>query len=42
MNLENIMLQPEIKHKVNYDEYDSYLEHLAEKEDREYEDGDDL
>ena len=40
--LENAMLQPRIEHKVNFDEYDSYLEHLAEKEDREYEDGDDL
>ena len=36
--LENIMLQSEIKHKVNYDEYDNYLEHLAEEDDRRYED----
>lgn len=38
--LENIMLQPEIKHSVNWDEYNDYLEHLYEEDDRRYEDGD--
>ena len=36
--LENAMLQPRIEHKVNLEEYDEYLEHLAEEDDRKYED----
>ena len=36
--LENAMLQPRIEHRVNWDEYDEYLEHLAEEDDRRYED----
>ena len=36
--LENAMLQPRIEHKVNLEEYDKYLEHLAEEDDRKYED----
>lgn len=36
--LENAMLQPRIKHKVNFEEYEEYIEHLAEEDDRRYED----
>lgn len=36
--LENIMLQPEIKHSVNWDEYDEKMNYEF---DRECEDGDD-
>ena len=36
--LENAMLQPRIEHRVDYEEYDNYLEHLAEEDDRRYED----
>ena len=36
--LENIMLQPRTKYKVNFEEYDNYTEHLAEEDDRRYED----
>ena len=36
--LENITVQPEIKHRADYEEYDNYIEHLAEEDDRRYED----
>ena len=36
--LENIMLQPRTEYKINFEEHDDYLEHLAEEEDRRYED----
>ena len=36
--LENLILQPRIEHKVNFEEYEEYLEHLAEEDDRRYED----
>lgn len=34
--LENAMLQPRIEHIIDYDKYDDYIEHLAEKEDEYY------
>ena len=36
--LENIMLQPRTEYKINFEEYDNYSEHLAEEDDRIYED----
>ena len=36
--LENIMLQPRTEYKINFEEYDNYSEHLAEEDDRRYED----
>ena len=36
--LENLMLQLRIEHRVDYEEYDNYIEHLAEEDDRRYED----
>ena len=34
--LENRMLQDYMDYTLDYDEYDDYIEHLAEKEDEYY------
>lgn len=39
--LENRMIRQEAEHHVNFDEYDRYIEALAEKEDKKWEDGND-
>ena len=39
--LENRMVREEPEHHVDFDEYDRYMEALAEKEDKNWEDRDD-